>query len=184
MKRFVSVVGVASLSLAGVQAQASGFRLPEASIAGTALSNALVANHKEIGAFAYNPAAMSFHDGTQLAAGLIFLTHDVSFTRGGAATVDSDHKELAYLPNLYIANRRNADWSWGLNISTPFGLETKWPGNTFPALWSPPQLRAAHPAESRIETINFNPNFSYRISDSTSAAMGINYYGSFEIRVG
>lgn len=83
MKRFVSVVGMASLSLAGAQAQASGFRLPEASIAGAALSNALVANHKEIGALAYNPAAMSFHDGTQLAAGLIFLTHGVSVTPTG-----------------------------------------------------------------------------------------------------
>lgn len=184
MKRVVSVVGVASLSLAGAQAQASGFRLPEASIAGTALSNALVANHKEIGALAYNPAAMSFHDGTQLAAGMIFLTHDVSVTpAGGTAKVDSDHKELAYLPNLYIANRLNADWSWGLNISAPFGLETKWPGNTFPALWSPPQMRAIHPAESKIEVINFNPNFSYRINTNTSAAIGIDYYRVREVKL-
>lgn len=184
MKRWRSLVGWVSIGMVSVSAHASGFRLPEASIAGTALSNALVANYKEVGAFAYNPAAMSFHDGTQLAAGLIFLTHDVSVTpAGGTAKVDSDHKEPAYLPSLYIANRRNADWSWGLNISAPFGLETKWPGNTFPALWSPQQRRAIHPEESRIEVVNFNPNFSYRINANTSAAMGVDYYRVREVKL-
>ena len=37
-------------------AMASGFALPEVSAAGVGMANALVANPKEVGAFAYNPA--------------------------------------------------------------------------------------------------------------------------------
>ena len=41
-------------------AYASGFRIPEASIAGLASSNALVADTSSPGALPYNPAAMAF----------------------------------------------------------------------------------------------------------------------------
>ncbi len=50
---------------------ASGFRIPEASIAGLGASNALVADTSTAGALPYNPAAMAFQNQRVLTVGLI-----------------------------------------------------------------------------------------------------------------
>ncbi|MBI2780104.1 MAG: porin [Gammaproteobacteria bacterium] len=179
MRRLYPLLGFASLGIMmSVNANASGFRLPEASIAGVGTSNALVANYKELGAVAYNPAAMSFHNGTNIVAGLILIDHKAGVTPvGKTGKIDSDHDSLAYVPNLSVINRRSPQWSWGFNINAPFGLETNWPKNTFPVPAS------MHPAETRIELINFNPNVSYKINANTSAAVGLDYYKVREVKL-
>ncbi len=184
MKRLYPLLGFSSLGIMiSVSAHASGFRLPEASIAGVGTSNALVANYKELGAVAYNPAAMSFHEGTNIVAGLMLIDHKASVTPTGKADkIDSDHDSPAYVPNLSVINRRSPQWSWGFNISAPFGLETRWPKNTFPVL-SSPLTTSMHPAESRIELVNFNPNVAYKINANTSAAFGLDYYKVREVKL-
>ncbi len=179
MRRLYPLLGFASLGIMiSVNAHASGFRLPEASIAGVGTSNALVANYKELGAVAYNPAAMSFHEGTNIVAGLVLIDHKASVTPAGKTDkIDSDHNSPAYIPNLSVINRRSPQWSWGININAPFGLETNWPKNTFPLPAS------MHPAETRIELVNFNPNVSYKINANTSAAVGLDYYRVREVKL-
>lgn len=176
MGRHFIIISAACMGWVAGQAQASGFRIPEASIAGLGMSNALVANPLELGALPYNPAVMSFHEDTHMMGGLLVIDHAVRVTpAGGTGAVDSGGDSAAAIPVLYTTGELTSEWNWGLNISVPFGLSTDWPANTFPVL-SAPSTRAAHPAQSRIELINVNPNASYQFNTRTSAAFGVDYY--------
>ena len=53
---------------------ASGFSVPEMSTAGLALSNAMVANTREVGAIPYNPAVMAFLKDGSAGAGTLLIS--------------------------------------------------------------------------------------------------------------
>lgn len=174
--RIAAVCTLASLGLAAAPAWASGFRLPEASIAGLATSNALVANENLLGAIPYNPAAMSFHDGTHLIAGAMLVQPDLSVTpEEGGPNVSSEGKDNIFIPNFALTSRLDEQWSWGLIINAPFGLETTWPEGTFPK-FATYGADGAHPTHSKIEMLNFNPNAAYRVNENTSIAFGLDFY--------
>lgn len=173
-----------SAGLIAGNAQASGFRIPETSVTGLGTSNALVANQKDIGALAYNPAAMSFHDGNNLTAGLIVIDPQTSVdTTSGSH--DSSPGTPFYVPDAYMMGHLSPNMTWGVGINAPFGLETKWDSGTFPgfaaaAAAAPPaqaaQILGSQPTYSRIEMLNFNPNVAYKIGDNLSVAGGLDYY--------
>ncbi|NNF96970.1 MAG: hypothetical protein HKM94_08605, partial [Halobacteria archaeon] len=156
-------------------AQASGFRVPEISVLGTGTSNALVANTNELGALPYNPANMAFHDKNGLVAGVTYIGYDakVDTSVQGGGSFDSIGKDSFWVPNLYVMAPGYGKVSFGLGINAPFGLETGWSATTFPNFGL---AVAAAPEVSRIQMINVNPNIAYEINDTTSFAIGIDYY--------
>ena len=158
-------------------AQASGFRIPEISILGLGTSNALVANTDELGALPYNPANMAFHDKNGLIAGVTYIGYDlkVDTTVQGGGPTDSIGEDSFFVPNLYAMAPGYGDWSFGIGINAPFGLETSWAVNTFPN-FGPGPAQGAAPELSRIQMINVNPNFAYSIDDTTSVAIGLDIY--------
>lgn len=188
--KFSALIAVQSVTLlcCGVltsTASASGFRLPEVSVAGTALSNAVVANPDLPGALPYNPAAMAFQDGGQVVAGIVLIQPDISVDFAGGDKVTSQGKDNVVVPNFFITKHINQQWSWGVGVNAPFGLETKWPAGTFDKFYppvppTPPALAAAasilEPEHSKIEMLNLNPNVAYQINANTSVAFGIDYY--------
>jgi long-chain fatty acid transport protein len=121
--RSLKVLVGAALAGTALTTHASGFRLPEASLAGLGTSNALVANAQESGALAYNPAAMAFHDGTTVVAGVIAIDPDISVTTS-TGDHDSNVDTPFYVPNLFVAGHASPTVTWGLSIGAPFGLET------------------------------------------------------------
>lgn len=149
---------------------ASGFRIPEISTAGTALSNALVANPDLPGALPYNPAAMAFHERGQLLVGVVLVQPDISVKFGSGNTSDSEGKDTVPIPNVFASSRINSAWTAGIAINAPFGLETNWQAGTFSTL-----SLAVEPARSKIEMVNTNPNVAYQFGN-TSIALGINRY--------
>lgn len=159
----------------------AGFRLPEVSIAGLGMADALVANSEELGALAYNPAAMSFHPGISLSLGVVLLNPNITVApTGGSGTVESDGRSIIPVPNLYAMYNINPNWAVGLGINAPFGLETKWPNKTFPG-FAPP-LDPFEPALTKVEMINFNPNVSYKIDAyGMSIAFGVDFYSVQEV---
>ncbi len=163
------------LALACADAHASGFRLPEISIAGLSMSNALVANERLAGAVPYNPAAMSFHEGNELVAGATLIQPDIHVDPANGTAADSDGQDSILAPNLAITGRLNPRWSGGLAVNAPFGLETDWPAGTF-GEFAAAGASAAAPARSKIKMLNFNPNTAYRINDHTSVAFGLDFY--------
>jgi len=170
-------LAAAAVSLAvSATASASGFRLPENSIAGLGTSNALVANSTELGALTYNPAGMGFHQRSGAVAGLTDINLDLKVDPQGGTPTDSTGKDNIAVPSGYFMGQLDHGWAWGLGISVPFGLETRWPAGTFPSFAGP--LGAAAPEHSKLEVLNFNPNVSKRISPNTSVAFGVDFYNA------
>ncbi|GMQ89906.1 MAG: OmpP1/FadL family transporter [Gammaproteobacteria bacterium] len=172
-------VPTTALALAAVlmlftgSANASGFRVPESSIAGLGTANALVANPEELGALVYNPAAMAFQKGNNIVAGVVVIEPDTKVSNA-AGTSESDPDSPFFVPNLYFMTHFGDPWTFGLNISSPFGLETNWPAGAFPNFAGP--LAGTQPTRTRVEMFNINPNFAYAVNDTISVAFGVDYY--------
>lgn len=155
----------------------SGFRIPEVSLSGLGEANAQVADDKEIGALAYNPAAMSYHAGRSATAGLVAIVPTLSVATA-TGTHDSENRSPVYVPNLYVMGPIAEPLTLGLAINAPFGLETRWPSGTFPAFSGP--LAAAAPTLSKLEMVNVNPNVAFRTGDM-SFAVGLDYYNVIDV---
>jgi long-chain fatty acid transport protein len=176
----------ASLMFAPSTALASGFALPERSVAGIGTTNALVANPVEVGAFPYNPAAMGFHDKASVAisSALINPSFTVDTASGRHSSQGADWiGTLMFQGALKLGEK----WTLGLGANTPFGLETRWELGTFPPLAGARRMPVApgvvipipngsQPTESKLEIMDFVPTATYRISDTLSAAVGLDVY--------
>jgi len=169
-RTIVTVIGtvlVSSLS----SAQASGFRLPEISIAGLGTANALVANPEELGALPYNPAAMGFQKDGTVGAG-VMLIYPSTTVKTTAGSNDNEADTPFVVPNFFMSAPINEMWSFGLNINAPFGLETKYKSGTFPGFGA---AAAAAPTVSQLKMININPNVGLKASPNVSLAFGLDY---------
>ncbi len=163
-----------TISLIGLQAQASGFRIPEISTTGMGLTNALVANKDEMGAMAYNPAIMAFHEDHTFQIGTTLLGYDLSTTPTGGNPTDSTTRDKFFIPNMFLSARTSKDITFGLAINSPFGLETRWPKGTFPAFSGATYVY--EPEHSKINMLNVNPSIAIKLDSKTSVAMGIMFY--------
>ena len=168
------------------QVQASGFSIPELSAAGLSTANAMVANPEALGAIAYNSAAMAFHDQSSVALGALFLNINLS-VENAAGKSDSDAPQWMTAPVFQAVMKVNDQWRIGLGANTPFGLETRWPENTFPpisgnrivpipGLGPTPLPRGNQPTQSLLQVLDITPTASYRINDNFSASAGLDYY--------
>lgn len=162
------------LGLPGMQAQASGFRIPEISTTGMGLSNALVANKDEAGAMAYNPAIMAFHEGHTFQIGATMIDYDLSVTPTGGSKTDNTGKDTFFIPNLFLSAQTSKNVTFGLAMNAPFGLETRWPKGTFPAFSSTGYVY--EPEHSKINMLNVNPSIAIKLDNKTSVAMGVMFY--------
>lgn len=162
-----------SLWTLATASQAAGFRLPETSVAGIAMANALVADTELRGALSYNPAAMSFHDGG-LVAGLMNIHHVTEVTPEGGSTTESEAQQNIVAPNVYYMNRINGELTWGVGLNAPFGLETRWADETFATFVGP--VDGLEPEHSKVEMVNLNPNLAWQLSEHTSVAVGLDYF--------
>ena len=166
---------------------AAGFEVPEISTAGVGLANTLVANPDERGAFAYNAAAMGFHDESSIALGTLLIAP--SFTVDTASGKhDSAGADWFAAPMIQAALRLNSQWALGFGVNAPFGLETRWEVGTFPALTgtaplpSPPFPPGSsvplspQPTQSKAEIIDFVPTVTYSINDNLAVSGGVDFY--------
>lgn len=158
-----------------LSATASGFRLPELSITGTALSSAVVANPDLPGALPYNPATMAFQKEGRVIAGVVFIRPDISVDPDLGTASDSQGDDTHPAPNVFVTKHIDNKWSWGVGINAPFGLETKWKDETFPA-FSGPAADPFEPEHSKLKMLNINPNVAYQLNANTSASFGIDNY--------
>ncbi|MBK1717267.1 OmpP1/FadL family transporter [Thiocystis violacea] len=164
---------------------ASGFMLPESSAAGIGTSNAMVANPDETGAFAYNPAAMGFHEASSIAIGTYFISPTFSVDTA-TGSHDSQGADWLTIPMIQAALKLNDQWRLGFGVTTPFGLETRWEDGTFPAVSgtrtiavpSPldPNVPLGHPTSSKLEILAFSPTATYRVNPDLSLSAGLDLY--------
>lgn len=164
---------------------AAGFLLPELSTAGLGTANALVANPDTPGAFAYNAAAMGFHDRSSLALGTLFINPGFS-VETASATHNSAGAEWVAIPTMQVALRLDERWRLGFGLHVPFGLETRWQDGTFPAVSGTttvpvpapldPEVPLGHPLASKLEIIDISSTLAYRINAHLSLAAGVDLY--------
>jgi len=176
----LAICFAAAASLSANPVSASGFAVPENSIAGVGLANALVANPHELGALTYNPAAMAFQDASSFTLGVIGVAPDI-----GVKTASGSHgskgRSLIPVPAFFGALKIDDTWSLGLGVSGPFGLDTEWRLGTFPTL-SQPTTAALHPTLSELEVVDIAATASYRIHEHASVAAGIDYYSANKLK--
>ncbi len=168
------------------QSIAGGFRVPESSVEGIALSNALVANPTLTDAFTYNYAVMGFHEGITLSLGGMGIITDSSVTpsapNAAIGRVDNESDD-ALLPSLYFMQQINHRWSWGVQVGVPFGLETAWPMNTFShfdtadtILGTGGSIAGLHPTGSDLQLFNISPSIGLKLNEHLSLAAGLDHY--------
>lgn len=176
MKQSTIILKTSAFLLCGTfatTALASGFRLPEISVAGTSLSNAVVANPDLPGALPYNPAAASFQKQGELIVGVVMVQPDISADPEIGNASSSQNSDVIAIPNFFAAGKLSGNWSWAMGMNAPFGLETQWKDETFGAFNG--ATDAFEPEHSKIEMVNINPNIAYRFGN-TSVAVGVDNY--------
>ncbi|MEJ2692235.1 MAG: outer membrane protein transport protein [Candidatus Thiodiazotropha sp.] len=179
-----SLLGLAcsvALTTVNPSAQASGFAVPELNPAGLAVSNALVANPKMQAAIAYNPAAMSFHDGKSLSLATILVKPDLAVDTG-SGSVDSGGNDLVAIPSVTAHATLSDKWAIGIAVNAPFGLETEWPAGTYDSQYpmyddlDPNSTKPNIPTQSKLEIVAFSPSVAHKVNENVSIAGGIDVY--------
>lgn len=154
-------------------ASAAAFQLWEQNASGLGLAyagSAAIADNA--GTVFFNPAGLTQLSGIQLSAGIAGVRPSYRFANQGStggllgSGNGGDAGGWGGVPNVYLAARLAPNWSLGLGISVPFGLATEYDAN-----W----LGRAQAIKSEIRTVNYNPSLAYRLNDTVSLGLGINY---------
>ena len=162
MKKIVLMSLVASSVL-----MAGGYKIPETSLNGVALSAANIAHNKSADAAYYNPANMVFmSDENHMEADLMYIgLGEINFKGSGAlAGVDIDSKDENFLvPSLHYVSGNVSGARFGVSVTVPGGLSKRW--NDQPAQSSA--------EEFTLETVEINPTIALPIGDKIGVALGL-----------
>ena len=161
MKKLTLLSLVASCAL-----YAGGYKIPETSVNGMALSAANVAHSKGADAAYYNPANMAFMTNkNSLELDLIYIGLDpVNYKGSGAHEgVDIDAKtETFFIPSFNYVSPEINNFRFGLSTVVPGGLTKRWTDS--------PAVDKAE--EFALTVIEFNPTVAYKINETLSVALG------------
>lgn len=164
------LMGFLVLLLGAQVGYGAGFALYEGSARGNALGGTLVARADDPSALFYNPAGITQLPGLQLMGGATFIVPgtDVTTTNyyNGNKQKSSTESNVWIPPHLYASYQFSNSLWFGLGVFSQFGLGTEfeenWPGryNSY---------------DAEIQTITFNPNFAFKVTDQLSLAAGIDF---------
>lgn len=155
--------------IASATVMAGGYKIPEVSLNGTALSAAYVANAHGADAAYYNPAAMVYNENANLL--------EVDATYIGLSSIDFDgasdyssKRENFLVPSLHFASKKLGDNGArvGLSVVVPAGLSKRWDHST-------PKATAE---EFTLQTVEINPSIAVPVSDTVSFGMGFRIISS------
>jgi len=175
-KLLARAIGAATMAFAAQQAVGAGFALQEQN--GSGLGNAYAggaAVAEDASTVWANPAGMSRFTTVQVAASVAGIFPSSKFSNDGSVAAffgqplggnGGEGGESVALPAMYLVAPINRDWAFGLGISVPFGLETRWDDG-----W----LGRYQALQSKVETLNVNPAISWRINDQFTVGAGVDY---------
>ncbi len=148
---------------------AGGYKIPEVSTNGVALSAANVAHSHGADAAYYNPANMIFMDsGSSLEADLIYIGLDPVKYKGKIPTDTTDYdinaqRENFFVPSFnYVSEKLANNTRVGLSIVVPGGLSKRWHD-------APGKDKAE---EFTLEIVEINPTAAFEISSKVAFAVG------------
>lgn len=159
-------------------AAASGFQLLEqsASALGTAFAGTGVLADDASTVFT-NPAGMALlpQGKISFAASLSGVKPTAEFSNQGSTAAlfqplgngtGGDAGSLAALPAAYVVMPINSQISIGVGVNAPFGLKT---------VYDPAWYGRFQGVKSDVKTINVNPSLSFKVNDTVSLGIGVNY---------
>jgi len=154
------------LSAAAAVAMAGGYKIPESSINGTALSAAYVANAHGADAAYYNPAAMVYNEDANLfEADMTYIGLSSIHYASTSGTYNIDSKSENFLvPTLHFASKKLGENGArvGLSLVAPAGLSKRWDA----------QPAKSSAEEFTLQTIELNPSMAVPINDTVSMGVG------------
>ena len=166
MKKIALISLIASSML-----MAGGYKIPETSLNGVALSAANIAHNKNADAAYYNPANMVFMaDENVIEADLTYISLDAPNYNGsialngtalGSHNIDGE-SETFLVPSInYVSNKINGA-RFGLSVSVPGGLSKRWEGSV-----------ASYSAEEfTLEVVEVNPTIALPVGNDMGIALG------------
>jgi long-chain fatty acid transport protein len=143
---------------ASVDAEASG------------MADCFVAQADSPSAVHFNPAGLVQLDGDYLRVGNTVLAPRNSYT---STTGNESYMQMQtfFIPSMYLVNDIGLEnWKFGLSVTSPYGLGTDWADDSF-------SRRQA--TESCLEYYQINPTLAYKVNDSLSVGVGVDYMISY-----
>lgn len=177
MKRILFAGGLtmAILLVTAASAAAAGFALYENSVKGLGTGfSGTAARAEDPSTIFFNPAGMTLLEGQQAQGAVHLIIPDITFTKEEATNVlgtplsggeGGQGGVTSVAPNAYYTNNPGNDWAFGIGVSVPFGLATK-----YNRTW----VGRYHAVESEIITLNINPSVAYRVNKHLSLGAGFN----------
>ncbi len=154
--------------------QAAGFALAEQS--GSGLGNAFAgaaAVAEDASTIFFNPAGMSYIEGTQAAGALHLIKPKAEFDNDGNSAAGTarplgseggDAGDLAFIPNFYLVMPLSDAVKFGIGVNAPFGLKTEYNKD-----W----IGRFQGIKSDLKTININPSLSFKVNEQLSLGLGV-----------
>lgn len=158
---------------APMTAQAAGFALIEQSASG--MGNAFAgggAVAEDASTIFFNPAGMTYVQGTQFAGAIHLIKPTAEFNDQGSVKgigrpsggKGGDAGDLSLVPNFYYKMDLTDNVKFGLGVNAPFGLKTEYDKD-----W----IGRFQAIKSELKTININPAVAFKINDQLSVGAGI-----------
>jgi long-chain fatty acid transport protein len=156
-----------------IASHAAGFALIEQS--GSGMGNAYAGGSaiaEDASTIFFNPAGMTYIQGTQAVGALHLINPNAEFNNKGSipaagkplGSEGPNAGDLAFVPNFYFKTDINENIKVGIGLNAPFGLKTeyddKWIGR-FQA------------DKSEVKTININPAIALKVNDQLSLGFGM-----------
>lgn len=164
------MIKIALLSLVTASVvMAGGYKIPETSLNGVALSAANIAHNKSADASYYNPANMAFmQDSNHLEVDLTYIgLYPVNYTGTHAATGTYIHNidaqsESFIVPSVHYVSGKAGETRIGLSITTPGGLSKRWTE----------QPAKSTAEEFTLKVVEINPSVAIPVNDKVAVAFG------------
>ncbi|MFH1076087.1 MAG: outer membrane protein transport protein [Pseudomonadota bacterium] len=130
----------------------------------TALSTNAIAHTEGPASNYYNPALISYLEGTQFQAGVTYIGPVSSFQSSQTSRSAEAEKQNFFIPNLFATHRLDEKITVGLGVFTPFGLGTDW-GKDWEGRYSA--------TNGEVSTCVINPNISIKVTDTLAISAGV-----------
>lgn len=146
---------------------AGGYKIPETSLNGVALSAANIAHNKSADAAYYNPANMVFmEDADSMEVDFTYIGLDKINYKGmvsGTGPYDIDSKSESFIiPTIHYVSGKAGETRIGLSIVSPGGLSKRW--------GEEPARTSAE--EFTVETVEINPSVAIPVDEKISFSFG------------
>ncbi len=155
-------------------ANAAGFALIEQSASG--MGNAFAGGSaiaEDASTIYFNPAGMTYIEGTQLVGALHLIKPTAEFNDNGSVKATGvppkggnggDAGDLAFAPNVYFKMDLTDSLKLGVGVNAPFGLKTE---------YDPTWIGRFQAVKSEFKTININPALAFKVNDQLSLGFGV-----------